>query len=51
MVPTWLVVRHFGNDDIASAGQAGDVFAVERPSNSENAFADQAIETSIVKKF
>ncbi|KIW62385.1 hypothetical protein PV04_10565 [Phialophora macrospora] len=50
LVPTWLVVRHFGNDAIASAAGTDDNLAVERPSNSESASDDQAIETVIEKK-
>jgi hypothetical protein len=49
LVPTWLVVRHFGNDAIASAVGTDDNLVVERPSNSESASADQVIETVIEK--
>jgi hypothetical protein len=45
LVPTWLVVRHFGNDALAIGTSGDDVAVVDKSSDSEAASANHATGT------
>lgn len=50
LVPTWLVVRHFGNDEIAAAAQGDDTPVTKKSSESEDVAAAQPVELRVEQK-